>query len=130
MKLSEQWLREWVNPDLTGDELGAIMTMSGLEVDAYTNVAEEFSDVVVALVVHVEKHPEADRLKVCEVNVGASSPLTLFAALECSPGLKLLQPCGARLQVILKFSKIRNVVQMNALFSSARMPEMAKMEHR
>ena len=61
MKLSELWLREWVDPALTTDELCKKLTLCGLEVEALTPVAEKFSGVVIAQVVSVEKHPEADR---------------------------------------------------------------------
>ncbi len=77
MILSEQWLREWVNPDVSTEELGHRLTMAGLEVDAIEPVAGEFSNVVVGEVLTVEKHPDADKLKVCTVNVGESEPLQI-----------------------------------------------------
>jgi len=77
MIFSEQWLREWVNPDVPTEELGHRLTMAGLEVDAIEPVAGEFSKVVVGEVLTVEKHPDADKLKVCTVNVGESEPLQI-----------------------------------------------------
>lgn len=67
MKFSEAWLREWVNPDVTTDELVAQLTMAGLEVDAVEDAAEILSGVVVGEIVSVEQHPDADKLQVCVV---------------------------------------------------------------
>ena len=77
MIFSEQWLREWVDPDVSTEELGHRLTMAGLEVDAIEPVAGEFSKVVVGEVLTVEKHPDADKLKVCTVNVGEAEPLQI-----------------------------------------------------
>lgn len=77
MIFSEQWLREWVNPDVSTEDLGHRLTMAGLEVDAIEPVAGEFSKVVVGEVLTVEKHPDADKLKICTVNVGESEPLQI-----------------------------------------------------
>ena len=67
MKLSESWLREWVNPDLTTQELSDQITMAGLEVDAIEPVAAQFSGIVVGEIMAVEPHPDADKLRVCQV---------------------------------------------------------------
>ncbi|UCE90086.1 MAG: phenylalanine--tRNA ligase subunit beta [Pseudomonadota bacterium] len=75
MKFSEQWLREWVNPPISIAELTEQLTMAGLEVDAVDPVAGEFDKVVVGEVLAVEPHPDADKLRVCQVNVGADAPL-------------------------------------------------------
>lgn len=77
MIFSEQWLREWVSPSVSTEELGHRLTMAGLEVDAIEPVAGEFSNVVVGKVLSVAKHPDADKLKVCTVNVGESEPLQI-----------------------------------------------------
>ena len=77
MKLSEQWLHEWIEPTESREVLSAKLTMAGLEVDGLSPVAEHFSHVVVAEVLHVLKHPEADRLKVCQVNIGQGEPITI-----------------------------------------------------
>ena len=90
MKLSEQWLREWVNPSITREELRTKLTMAGLEVESLSPVAQPFSNVVVAEVIQVEKHPEADRLKVCQVNVGQPELLTIVCgAANVEPGIKV-----------------------------------------
>ena len=67
MKVSESWLREWVNPAISTDELVAQLTMAGLEVDGVESVAGEFSGVIVGEIVAVEQHPDADKLRVCQV---------------------------------------------------------------
>src|SRR5690625_4982711 len=67
MKLSEAWLREWVNPELSTDELVAQLTMAGLEVDGIEAVAGRFDGVVVGEILSVESHPDADKLRICQV---------------------------------------------------------------
>lgn len=67
MKISEQWLREWVNPTISTDELVAQLTMAGLEVDAVEPVAGTFSGVIVGEIMACEQHPDADKLRVCQV---------------------------------------------------------------
>ena len=71
MKFSESWLRTWVNPTVSTQELIDQLTMAGLEVDAVESVAGEFSKVVVGEILEVEQHPDADKLRVCQV---AGSP--------------------------------------------------------
>ncbi|MEO0442691.1 MAG: phenylalanine--tRNA ligase subunit beta [Pseudomonadota bacterium] len=71
MKISENWLREWVNPELTTRELAEQITMAGLEVDAIEPVAGVFSGVIVGEILSVEPHPDADKLRVCQVAGGA-----------------------------------------------------------
>ncbi|MFY0990275.1 phenylalanine--tRNA ligase subunit beta [Halomonas sp. C05BenzN] len=71
MKFSEQWLREWVSPQLATQALADQITMAGLEVDAVESVAEAFEGVVVAEVVEKRQHPDADKLNVCQVDDGS-----------------------------------------------------------
>ena len=77
MKFSEKWLREWVNPPLTNEELIAKLTLAGLEVDSTEPVAGEFSGIVVGQVMSVDSHPDADKLKICKVNVGSDELLSI-----------------------------------------------------
>jgi len=77
MQFSENWLRTMVNPKMTSDELAHLLTMSGLEVEEVEAVAPPFSNVVVAEVLEVSKHPNADRLNVCKVNVGTGTHLNI-----------------------------------------------------
>lgn len=77
MQFSESWLRTMVDPKMTSDELAHLLTMSGLEVEEVEPVAPPFSNVVVAEVLEIEKHPNADRLNVCQVNAGTGTMLNI-----------------------------------------------------
>ncbi|MCG3809119.1 phenylalanine--tRNA ligase subunit beta [Psychrobacter sp. Ps4] len=77
MKISEQWLRQWVNPNNTSEQLAEQLTMAGLEIDDRFAVARAFSGVVVGEVISVEQHPDADKLRVTQVNIGAAEPLQI-----------------------------------------------------
>jgi phenylalanyl-tRNA synthetase beta chain len=77
MKFSEKWLREWVNPDVDTATLIAQLTLAGLEVDAVEPVAGDFSGVLVGQVVSVESHPDADKLRLCMVDVAADELLSI-----------------------------------------------------
>lgn len=77
MKISEQWLRQWVNPSNTSEQLAEQLTMAGLEIDDRFAVARAFSGVVVGEVISVEQHPDADKLRVTQVNIGAAEPLQI-----------------------------------------------------
>ncbi|ARG18173.1 TPA: phenylalanine--tRNA ligase subunit beta [Acinetobacter nosocomialis] len=77
MKISENWLRTWVNPAIDIDTLSDQLTMLGLEVDELAPVAKPFTGVVVGEVLTVEQHPDADRLRVTTVNIGSGEPLQI-----------------------------------------------------
>ena len=77
MKISEQWLRQWVNPANSSEQLADQLTMAGLEIDDRYAVARAFSGVVVGEVISVEQHPDADKLRVTQVNIGAAEPLQI-----------------------------------------------------
>ncbi len=90
MKFSEQWVREWVNPAITTEQLCDQITMLGLEVDGVEAVAGEFSGVVVGEVVECTQHPDADKLRVTKVNVGGEALLDIVCgAPNCRQGLKV-----------------------------------------
>jgi len=72
MKISENWLREWVDPQITTDELAHQLVMSGTELDSIDPVASAFTNVVVGQIKSIEQHPDADRLRVCQVDVGGN----------------------------------------------------------
>ena len=99
MQFSENWLRTLVDPKLTTSEFTHLLTMSGLEVEECRYVAPPFSGVLVGKVLKVEKHPNADKLKVCQVDVGGAQPLGIVCgAPNVAAGMKV--PCalvGARL---------------------------------
>jgi phenylalanyl-tRNA synthetase beta chain len=91
MQFSENWLRSMVDPKLNSDELAHLLTMSGLEVEEVEAVAPPFSNVVVAQVVEVAKHPNADRLNVCQVDVGSGTLLNIVCgAPNVRPGMKAI----------------------------------------
>jgi phenylalanyl-tRNA synthetase beta chain len=91
MQFSENWLRTMVDPKMTSDELAHLLTMSGLEVEEVEPVAPPFSNVVVGHVREMAKHPNADRLNVCQVDVGTGTLLTIVCgAPNVRPGLKVV----------------------------------------
>ncbi|ARD30086.1 phenylalanine--tRNA ligase subunit beta [Acinetobacter lactucae] len=77
MKISENWLRTWVNPAIDSETLSDQLTMLGLEVDELAPVAKPFTGVVVGEVLTVEQHPDADRLRVTTVNIGSDESLQI-----------------------------------------------------
>lgn len=77
MKISENWLRTWVNPAIDSEKLSDQLTMLGLEVDDLFPAAKPFTGVVVGEVLTVEQHPDADRLRVTTVNIGSGEPLQI-----------------------------------------------------
>ncbi|MDD3381167.1 MAG: phenylalanine--tRNA ligase subunit beta, partial [Rugosibacter sp.] len=93
MQFSESWLRSLCNPPLTTDELCHVLTMAGLEVEEVKPVAPAFSGVVVAHVLTVEKHPNADKLNVCTVDAGQGEALHIVCgAPNVAVGIKV--PCA------------------------------------
>lgn len=89
MQFSERWLRSFVDPPLRSDEIARLLTMSGLEVEACQPVAPPFSGVVVGQVLAVERHPNADRLRVCSVDAGAGGTLVIVCgAPNVAAGMK------------------------------------------
>ena len=77
MKISENWLRTWVNPNWDTETLAEELSLAGLEVDGIEAVAPAFSHVVVGKVLSVEKHPDADKLNVTQVDVGEDEPVQI-----------------------------------------------------
>ncbi|MCW9031812.1 MAG: phenylalanine--tRNA ligase subunit beta, partial [Gammaproteobacteria bacterium] len=123
MKFSEQWLREWINPKISTDELSHQLTMAGLEVDAIEPVAATFSNVVVGEVLSIEKHPDADKLNVCAVNVGDQEPLQIVCgASNVREGMRVPAALvGAKLpgDFKIKKSKLRGVPSHGMLCSTS-----------
>ena len=122
MKFSESWLRSFVNPALTGTDFTHLLTMAGLEVEEEESVAPAFDSVVVALVLDVTKHPDADRLNVCRVDIGGNEPQQIVCgAPNVAPGLKV--PCalpGANLpgDFKIKIAKVRGIESSGMLCSA------------
>ena len=122
MKFSEAWLREWVNPKLDTQQLAEQLTMAGLEVDSVEPVAAGFSGVVVAEVLSVETHPDADKLRVCQVAAGGDAPLQIVCgAPNVCAGMKApLATVGGRMPDDMKIrkAKLRGIVSHGMLCSA------------
>jgi phenylalanyl-tRNA synthetase beta chain len=121
MQFPESWLRNLVNPALDTAQLAHIVTMAGLEVEAMTPAAPPFNNVVVAEILSAGKHPDADRLQICQVDVGESVPVTIVCgAPNAAAGLKV--PCarpGAKLPGFeIKVAKVRGVESFGMLCST------------
>lgn len=119
MKFSNAWLREWVNPDLTAQQLADQITMAGLEVDAVEPVAGEFSGVVVGEIVVCEQHPDADKLRVCKVKGHPDSEVQVVCgAPNARVGIKIpFAQVGAKLpgDFKIKKAKLRGVESFGML---------------
>ncbi|WP_070971025.1 phenylalanine--tRNA ligase subunit beta [Vibrio sonorensis] len=109
MKFSESWLREWVNPAVSTDELTHQITMAGLEVDDVLPVAGTFTGVKVGQVVECGQHPDADKLRVTKVDVGEAELLDIVCgAPNCRQGLKVaVATVGAVLPGDFKIKKAK-----------------------
>jgi len=93
MQFPESWLREFCNPPLDTQQLADALTMAGLEVEELAPVAPAFSGVVVGEILSTEQHPDADRLRVCQVSIGQPEPLTIVCgAPNARPGIRV--PCA------------------------------------
>ena len=122
MKFSESWLRSFVNPAVSGKDFSHLLTMAGLEVEEEETVAPAFDNVIVAEVLGVSKHPDADRLNVCRVNIGRAEPQQIVCgAPNVATGLKI--PCalpGATLpgDFKIKIAKVRGIESSGMLCSA------------
>ncbi|WP_236176635.1 phenylalanine--tRNA ligase subunit beta [Pseudomonas qingdaonensis] len=122
MKFSEKWLRGWVNPQVSRDELVARLSMAGLEVDSVTPAAGQFSGIVVGEVLSTEQHPDADKLRVCQVSNGSETFQVVCGAPNVRPGLKIpFAMIGAELpgDFKIKKAKLRGVESNGMLCSAA-----------
>ncbi|WP_206485672.1 phenylalanine--tRNA ligase subunit beta [Thalassotalea sp. G2M2-11] len=127
MKFSESWLREWVNPTISSQELSHQITMAGLEVDAVEPVAGEFTGVLIGEVVECGPHPDADKLQVTKINLGPNfndGELVdiVCGAKNCRLGLKVaVATVGAVLpgNFKIKKAKLRGVPSHGMLCSES-----------
>ncbi|WP_447591197.1 phenylalanine--tRNA ligase subunit beta [Aquipseudomonas campi] len=122
MKFSEQWLRSWVNPAVSRDELVARLSMVGLEVDSVTLAAGQFSGIVVGEILSTEQHPDADKLRVCQVSNGAETFQVVCGAPNARPGIKIpFAMIGAELpgDFKIKKAKLRGVESFGMLCSAS-----------
>jgi phenylalanyl-tRNA synthetase beta chain len=127
MQFPESWLREFCDPPIGSQALADVLTMAGLEVEELRPVAPPFTQVVVAQVLSAQKHPDADRLNVCQVDAGTGAPLQIVCgAPNVRAGLKV--PCalvGAQLPASeggapfkIKLGKLRGVDSHGMLCSA------------
>lgn len=121
MQFSEHWLRQFVNPKLDADELGHALTMAGLEVEEQVLAAPLFNNVIVGEIISAEKHPDADRLQLCKVDVGKRELLQIVCgAPNARVGLKA--PCaivGAKLTDFrIKQAKVRGIESFGMMCSA------------
>jgi len=124
MKISQNWLHEWVNPQTDLEEFCATITMAGLEVDSIEPAAGEFTKIVVARVNSVEKHPDADKLNVCKVDAGGEELQIVCGASNVREGLVVAcATIGAVLpgNFKIKKSKLRGVESFGMLCSEKEM---------
>ena len=127
MQFSENWLRTMVNPAMTSEQLAHLLTMSGLEVEEVEAVAPPFSNVVVAEVLEVVRHPNADRLNVCSVDVGTGSLLTIVCGAPnvragmkaiCAMAGAMLPPGADGKPFEIKVGQLRGVESQGMLCSA------------
>jgi len=126
MKFSEKWLREWVDPDIQTQQLTELLTMAGLEVDSVAPVAHQFTNVVVGVVQSAVAHPDADKLRVCQVYDGKDTYQVVCGAANVRAYLKVpFAQVGAEIiaepgkpSLKIAATKIRGV-QSNGMLCSA-----------
>jgi phenylalanyl-tRNA synthetase beta chain len=128
MQFPESWLREFCNPPLSTQQLADRLTMAGLEVEALSPVAPAFTGVVVGEIVGCEQHPNADRLRVCQVDVGESKPLQIVCGapnarvgirVPCATVGAVLPPSGPdAVPFHIKLSQLRGVESQGMLCSA------------
>jgi phenylalanyl-tRNA synthetase beta chain len=127
MQFPESWLREFCNPPLTTQQLADTLTMAGLEVEELEPVAPPFTHIVVGEIKEAVQHPNADRLRVCQVDVGQGSLLNIVCgAPNARVGIRI--PCamvGAELPpgedgklFVIKVGKLRGVESQGMLCSA------------
>ena len=119
MKFSESWLRQSVNPSISTEELVAQITMAGLEVDAVESASPDISGVVVGEIIAVEQHPDADKLRVCQVAGNGDANLQVVCgAANARVGIKVpFATVGAKLPegFKIKKAKLRGVESLGML---------------
>jgi phenylalanyl-tRNA synthetase beta chain len=122
MKLSESWLREWVNPPIDCAALCEQLTMAGLEIESVQAAAAEFSQVVVGHIISVVKHTDSDRLHVCEVDIGTTNTVSIVCgANNVKPNMKVpVALVNAKLpnNIHITLSKIRGIASYGMLCSA------------
>lgn len=128
MQFSENWLRTMVDPKITSDELAHLLTMSGLEVEEVEPVAPPFSNVVVAKILEIAKHPNADRLNVCRVDAGTGTILNIVCGapnvrvgmkVVCAMAGAILPPSADGKPFEIKVGQLRGIESQGMLCSAS-----------
>lgn len=121
MKISESWLREWANPDITTERLLDQLTMAGLEVEGIEAAGPLLDKVVIGEILSIEQHPDADKLQVCQVSNGNDTVAVVCGAKNARQGLKVaFAQVGAVLPGMkIKKAKLRGVASFGMLCSSS-----------
>ena len=122
MQFPESWLRALVNPKISSDELSHRLTMAGLEVEEANPVAPAFSGIIVAKILSAEQHPNADKLRVCQVDAGTETPLQIVCgAPNAAAGIKVplatvgaVMPGGMKIDI----AKMRGIESFGMLCSA------------
>ena len=127
MQFPESWLREFCNPPLSTEQLAETLTMAGLEVEELKSVAPPFTNVVIGEIMEALQHPNADRLRVCQVNVGQGNALTIVCgAPNARVGIKVacalvgaeLPPGENGIPFVIKVGQLRGVESQGMLCSA------------
>jgi phenylalanyl-tRNA synthetase beta chain len=121
MKFSDRWLREWIDPGMSPEELGHLLTMAGLELDSLESAAPDYSGIVVGEILEVKPHPDADKLRVCKVSDGSKEPLQVVCgAPNATAGMKVpFAQVGAVMPGFkIKKAKLRGVESYGMLCSA------------
>ncbi|MBE0588536.1 MAG: phenylalanine--tRNA ligase subunit beta [Hydrogenophaga sp.] len=127
MQFPESWLRAFCNPSLTSQQLADTLTMAGLEVEELRPFAPAFTGVVVGQILSAEQHPNADRLRVCQVDVGQGAPLNIVCGapnaragikIPCATVGALLPPGEGGKPFAIKLGKLRGVESQGMLCSA------------
>ncbi|MEJ2058885.1 MAG: phenylalanine--tRNA ligase subunit beta [Gammaproteobacteria bacterium] len=123
MKFPNSWLKEWVEHGLTPQALGDRLSMAGLELDSLEPAAPAFEGIVVGRVTEIAPHPDADKLRVCQVDAGTGSPLQVVcgAANVHADMLAPFAQVGARLPggMTIRKAKLRGVESSGMLCSAS-----------
>ena len=124
MKFAESWLRAYCDPKISSQELADSLTMAGFEVESMKPVAPPFEQIVIARVLSVERHPQADKLTVCQVQVSQSSESRSIVCGAPNVAAGIVVPCALPGAVMpngmqIKVSKLRGVESQGMLCSSS-----------
>ena len=111
MKISYNWLKEYIDFDLSPEELKNKLTFAGIEVEAVIQLGEDLKQIKIARIIKREKHPAADKLSVCEVDDGEKILQVVCGAPNCDANqLVAFAPIGAQIgEFKIKKAKLRGV---------------------